>query len=354
MKTILLVDDDNQVRTMFGLALRRNGYHVLEAVSGTDGLAMARQHLPDLILTDIHMPGGDGATLLHDIRHDPELRSKQVVLMTGRPDLVTPRKGMEEGADDFLVKPIGLDGLLSCIKARFSRASISWRVEDETVAKIRSLVPSNLPHEFFTPLTGIIGLMDILRSEDSGLSPAEISDIHNDIHYSALRLHRTLRNYLLILDLEGASTEPAPPLSADDVEKSIQSGIKEALPLNERQKDLIIQVNAISLSIKPGDLSRMVEELVDNACKFSRQGTPVEVDLNADGVLTVADKGRGMTADEIKKIGAFQQFDRKKQEQQGLGLGLILAQKLAALSHAKFSITSQPGVGTQVKIMFAR
>ncbi len=194
MKTILLVDDDVQLRTMFSLALRREGYHVLEAASGTDALLLARQHLPDLILSDIHMPGGDGSTLLHDIRRDPELRVKQVVLMTGRVDLVTPRKGMEEGADDFLVKPINLDALLGSIKARFSRASISWRVEDQTVAKLRSLLPSNLPHEFFTPLTGIIGLMDILRSGDSNFSPAELSDIYNDIHLSSLRLHRTIRN----------------------------------------------------------------------------------------------------------------------------------------------------------------
>src|SRR5476651_1915714 len=129
MKTILLVDDDQQVRAMFGLALRRYGYHVIEAGSGVTGLQMARQHLPDLILSDIHMPGGDGSTLLRDIRHDPELKSKQVVLMTGRPELVTARKGMEEGADDFLVKPINLASLLNCVKARFSRASISWRVE---------------------------------------------------------------------------------------------------------------------------------------------------------------------------------------------------------------------------------
>src|SRR5476649_2994259 len=163
MKTILLVDDDQQLRTMFGMALRINGYHVIEADSGVAGLEMARKHLPDLILSDINMPGGDGSTLLRDIRRDPELRSKQVVLMTGRPDLVTPRKGMEEGADDFLVKPVGLKALLSCVEARFSRASISWRVEDEMLAKLRSLVPANLPHEFFTPLAGIIGLMEILR-----------------------------------------------------------------------------------------------------------------------------------------------------------------------------------------------
>jgi len=118
MKTVLLVDDDPQVREVFGLVLRRNGYHVVEAHSGFSGIEMARQHSPDLILSDILMPDGDGATLLRNIRRDPELESTQVVLMTGSPDLVSPRKEMEEWPDDFLLKPVGLQTLLSCVQAR--------------------------------------------------------------------------------------------------------------------------------------------------------------------------------------------------------------------------------------------
>jgi two-component system sensor histidine kinase/response regulator len=353
MKTILLVDDDQQVRTMFGLALRRSGYHVIEADSGLAGLAMARQHLPDLILSDINMPGGDGSTLLRDIRRDPELRSRQVVLMTGRPDLVTPRKGMEEGADDFLVKPVSLEALLSCVEARFSRASISWRVEDQMLAQLRSSVPSNLPHECFTPLAGIIGLMEILRADFPGLAPEEVQDIHNDVYQSALRLHRTLRNYLLILDLQTASSESAPSiLTPREVEENILAGVNEALRLNQRREDVTVRAKACSILVKPGDLSRIVEELVDNACKFSRQGTPVKVELGDDGRLTITDEGRGLTSEEIDRIGAFQQFDRKKNEQQGLGLGLVLVQKLTALCQAEFSINSQPGKGTHARIAF--
>jgi len=355
LKTILLIDDDQQVRAMFGLALRKNGYHVIEADSGVAGLAMARQHLPDLILSDIHMPGGDGSTLLRDIRRDPELKSKQVVLITGRPDLVTPRKGMEEGADDFLVKPVNLKTLLSCVEARFSRASISWRVEDQMLAQLRSSVPPNLPHECFTPLAGIIGLMEILRDNFPTLTPAEVGDIHNDVYQSALRLNRTLRNYLLILDLQQtASPETAPPPLPPprEVEESIRAGVDEALRQNERREDVTVDVKACPISVNPEDLSRIVEELVDNACKFSRQGTPVKVDLGADGRLIVTDEGRGMTAEEINRIGAFQQFDRKKNEQQGLGLGLVLVQKLIAPCKAEFSIDSQPGQGTQVRIAF--
>jgi CheY-like chemotaxis protein len=79
---------------------------------------MARQHSPDLILSDILMPDGDGVTLLRNIRRDPELESTQVVLMTGSPDLVSPRKEMEEWPDDFLLKPVGLQTLLSCVQTR--------------------------------------------------------------------------------------------------------------------------------------------------------------------------------------------------------------------------------------------
>lgn len=353
MKTILLIDDDLHVRTMFGVALRRAGYRVIEADSGVTGLALARQHLPELILSDIHMPGGDGSSLLRDIRLDPELKAKQVVLMTGRPDLVTPRKGMEEGADDFLVKPVSLSALLSCIEARFKRVSINWRVEDGMLAQLRSSLPPQLPHEVFTPLAGIIGLMELLLGDDAGFRPDELKDIHQDVYQSALRLHRTMRNYLLILDLPGSATEEATPLSPEQVKESIQGGITEALRMNgKRTDDLSIQVNPVSIAIKPQDLVRIVEELVDNAFKFSRQGTPVAVAMGSDGALVVSDQGRGLTAEEIAHIGAFKQFERKKNEQQGLGLGLVLVQKLAAVCQAKFNVTSQPGASTEARIEF--
>jgi CheY-like chemotaxis protein len=122
MKTILLVDDDPPVRTLYGLVLRRNGYHVIEANSVGAALNLARKHLPDLILSDIVIPGRDGVSLLRQIRRDPELMCRQFVLMTGSSDLFTSHEGIE-GADDFLVKPFSLQVLLNCIEARFSSAN---------------------------------------------------------------------------------------------------------------------------------------------------------------------------------------------------------------------------------------
>jgi DNA-binding response OmpR family regulator len=134
MKTILLVDDDQPLRAVLGLALRRDGYRVFEADSGVAGLEMARRHLPDLILTDIDMPGGDGASLLRDVRRDSELKSIQVVLMTGTAELLLPSQGIEDEADDSLVKPISLQELLGCVKAQFDRDPLHQPAEDRLVA----------------------------------------------------------------------------------------------------------------------------------------------------------------------------------------------------------------------------
>jgi signal transduction histidine kinase len=68
--------------------------------------------------------------------------------------------------------------------------------------------------------------------------------------------------------------------------------------------------------------------------------------------MTVTDQGKGLRPEEISQIGAFQQFNRENYQQQGLGLGLVLVQKLTAQCKAPFSITSQPGKGTQVQIQF--
>jgi FixJ family two-component response regulator len=75
----------------------------------------------------------DGGWKAHEVV-DPVLKSRQVVLMTGRSDLLTPRKGMEEEADDFLEKPFSLQALLSCLKARFSRDSLNWLREEQVAA----------------------------------------------------------------------------------------------------------------------------------------------------------------------------------------------------------------------------
>jgi two-component system, sensor histidine kinase and response regulator len=99
--------------------------------------------------------------------------------------------------------------------------------------------------------------------------------------------------------------------------------------------------------------SKVVNELVQNAFKFSGAGSPVQVRLaeTFNGVeLSVTDQGRGFSTEQIRRIGAYVQFDRKMQDQQGLGLGLIIAKRLAELHGGTLAIEARKESGTTVTI----
>lgn len=116
MKTILVIDDDESILSIFCLVLKHHGFRILQATSAAAGLELARQQQPDLILTDMTMPGEDGQALLHHIRQDPHLANRPVVLMTGDADFVLPPSGEEAGADGLLIKPVSMEALLHCVR----------------------------------------------------------------------------------------------------------------------------------------------------------------------------------------------------------------------------------------------
>jgi len=355
MHTLLVVDDDEAILGTYGPALRHAGYSVYTATSGAEGLELAHRHLPDLILCDINMPGMDGRNVLQTLREDPTLAVKQIVLMTGNSHSITPRSGMELGADDFLVKPIEFQDLLSCVAARLQRAQLHWRVGDRVLGELRASLRSTLPHEFFTPLAGILGLVEVLQGEWNRLRSDEISELLNEIDNSGWRLHRTLKNYLLILELQGqlkVEKVVESVLSPAEVKAAISVGLDNVNKRGDRRSDLHQSIEDCSVQGDAADISVIVEELVENACSFSQPGTPVQLNFSADGVLSVSDQGRGMTAEQIQQIGAFRQFDRKNFEQQGLGLGLIIVQQLAARCGARLFLESQPGRGTTARVAF--
>jgi signal transduction histidine kinase len=101
-------------------------------------------------------------------------------------------------------------------------------------------------------------------------------------------------------------------------------------------------------------LKKAVAEIVDNAFKFSQPGTAVRVSAaeraGTHYVVTVHDDGRGMTADQIQQVGAYMQFNRHFYEQQGSGLGLIIACRLTELHSGSLEIASTSGAGTTVTL----
>lgn len=354
LKTVLLIDDDVRLRPVLVEGLEASGYRTLSAPNTALGAELARTHLPDVIVCDIDMPGQDGKGFLKQLRLDPELADRQFVLMTGDPSFANPRAGMELGADDFLLKPFTLGDLTRAVAARLKRAELSRHLESRIIEQLLGSLHSTLPHEFFTPLAGVFGLTEMLEEELDDLSKEEIREILHDILTSARRLHRTLKNYLHIIELDSPSRAVTPePLGAESVLQAALAGIASAAKRHQRAADVVSELVAARLRTSPTEFTALVEELVDNALSFSRKESPVKVRLQPDGQwlrLTITDEGRGMTPKQLQQLGLFQQHDRKKFEQQGLGLGLALARRIVHRLGGELRFDSEPAKGTTVHI----
>jgi signal transduction histidine kinase len=116
-----------------------------------------------------------------------------------------------------------------------------------------------------------------------------------------------------------------------------------------RSADTSLEASTVPLAIDPEFLLKIVEEIIENAFKFSKPGTPIAVtgeEVNHQYCITVVNLGREITPEQIQHIGAFMQFDRNQQEQQGTGLGLIIVKRLVELHGGQFQIESQAGKTT--------
>ncbi|HTL67789.1 MAG TPA: hybrid sensor histidine kinase/response regulator [Lacunisphaera sp.] len=353
LKTVLLIDDDVRLRPVLVEGLEAHGYQVLGASDTVQGGELARAYLPDVIVCDIDMPGVDGKGYLKQLRLDPELADRQFILMTGDPAYANPRAGMELGADDFLLKPFSIGDLTRAVAARLKRAEVSRHLENRVIEQLRASLHATLPHEFFTPLAGVFGLTEMLEEELGELDQDEVRAILRDILTSARRLHRTLRNYLHIIQLDAPGRPAVPWLEAQQVAEAFQAGVKAAADRHGRAADVKVELAPMRLRCGPTEFTALVEELTDNAVAFSRKESPVTVRLRAEGTnarLTVQDAGRGMTPKQIQQLGLFQQHDRKKFEQQGLGLGLALSRRIVQRLGGQLRIESEPGHGTMVEV----
>jgi signal transduction histidine kinase len=354
LKTILIIDDDAHFSATLALGLETHGYRALCAADGATGWKYAHAHLPDLILCDIEMPDKDGRRLLQEMRADPELAPRQFVLMTGKASYANARAAMDLGADDFLLKPFALTELIRCVAARLGRAELSRRIDDREAEKLQESLQTNLPRKFFTPLATIIGLSEVIEKGLDDLNRGEIRQDLQDIRQAGRRLHRGLRNYLLILELERQrSARPGVLLDAEGVREALAAGISASALRHKREVESSLDLAGVSVRMNPVDLSIVVDELVDNALKFSRFSTPVRVRAWRDGSVlrvTVTDAGRGLAAHELVQIEALSDPTRKASRQMGLGLGLMLVHRLVRHGGGKFKLESEAGQGTICQI----
>lgn len=355
MKKILVIEDEQFVRENIVEILEASGYSVVSAPNGAIGAGLAGEHLPDIILCDVMMPELDGHGVLKALRKNAATANIPFIFLTARADTSDLRHGMNLGADDYITKPFRVSELLKAVEMRLAKQDTVRNSAEEKLRLLRANISLSLPHEFLTPLSGILGFSELLLSSYDALSREEILEMLEQLNTSARRIHHLVQNFLLYAKLVSVASERSKiHIENYDAVASPRSIIEEVIyskaQHEERTEDITITVSKdVPLAMSSVYFTKIIEEIIDNALKYSLKGTPITVSTTQDDriyTVEMTNLGRTMTSEQIAAIGAYTQFDRQVYEQQGSGLGLSITLKLLELHDGHFVIKSENGKTT--------
>jgi len=352
VEKILIIEDDLPIRESVAEYLEQEGYKCILAKDGEDGISLANLDMPNLILCDIKMPGINGHQVLQALRENPQTSNIPFIFLSALVDKKHLREGMLLGADDYITKPFRPEELLAAVKVRLDK----YKSVKKKMDVLKESISYSLPHELKTPLVSILGYAEILIDKFKENDDAEALEFSQAIFDSGVRLNRLIHQFLIYEKLSLISDNPEAiedrniVIVTPDIIKGIANS---AAGKYNRASDLIMNLNEGSVRVPMNYVSVLIEELVDNALKFSTVGSKVliESEITDNGyALSFFDEGRGMTEEQIMNIGAYQQFERNKYEQPGVGLGLAITKKIVELYKGNMQIISEAGKGTKVKV----
>jgi signal transduction histidine kinase len=373
---LLVVDDEESLRITTAAILEAEGYEVATAASGDEAVALLERSEYDLVLTDLHMEGGDGLSVLAEIRRRAPLTIS--VVLTGFASVESAIAALQQGAYDYLIKPCDIDEMKHTIRrgvehrrlmlaeqearANLERLNreLEHRVEERTAELMRlndDLAEANrvkdtflatLSHELRTPLTPIIGWIRLLRGEN--LASPLAAQALDTIERNAQLQSRLIDD---LLDISRIATgklsfEPVPA----DLNETVASAIETVrVSAAARGIDLDVSFSPATLMVmcEPVRIQQIVWNLLSNAIKFSEPPGSVKVSTagtQRDARVVVEDSGVGIDPEFLPYV-----FDRFRQQDGsttrrhgGLGLGLAIVSALTKLHGGRVEAESE-GIG---------
>lgn len=346
---LLFIDDEDIVLKSCRRIFAGGGYEIDTAASGEQGLAMALAANYDVVVTDLKMPGMNGIEVLKTLRKErPEM---VVVVFTGYANVETAREALKNGAFDYIPKPFTPDEITDVIQNALQARKAGG------TAKMLDLM-AVVSHELKSPLATVQTTAETLyRGYFGQLAPEQMKIVETILRNCAY-LEDVIRSYVDLskMELDGlAAFEREIRLGADVV--------REVLEDPEAKGDLKGMAVVAEIADDPalrGDpelLKIVVRNLVNNAIKYGKEGTPVKVRLESRGgeaVLSVFNEGVGISPEDIEKR-LFKRFERLKQKGtegvKGSGLGLYICKTIVEKHKGRIWAESEPG--SWVKFSFA-
>lgn len=373
---LLIVDDEESLRITTAAILEKEGYAVDTASSGDEAIALLEQTDYDLVLTDLHMEGGDGLSVLNQIRRQSPLTIS--VVLTGFASVESAIAALQEGAYDYLVKPCDIDSMKHTIrrgvehrrlmlaeqKARTDLEQLNLDLERRIAERTAELTRLNaelaeanrakdvflatLSHELRTPLTPVVGWIKLLRS--GNLDEKSVAQALDAIERNAWLQSKLIDD---LLDTSRIATgklhfEPK-PTDLNAVVKAAIDTVRASAAARSIELSLCLCPSTLVVMGEPVRLQQIAWNLISNAIKFTEPGGKVIVKTENKGSqarLIVTDTGVGIAPEFLPHV-----FDRFKQADGstsrrygGLGLGLAIADALAKM-HAGHIVAESAGVG---------
>jgi len=342
-KTILVVDDEPAIRLGLAATLKRQGYSVITAEDGNDGILKATQTLPDLILSDVMMPNMNGFELRRQLGTVASLASIPFIFLTARSASEDRVLGMREGADDYVTKPFVIDELLARVEAVLRRVhterehgrQLGKQDAEADIEKLRREILQNFRHEIRTPLGNIMMSLEMAINHKF-----ETQEEQNEFIRIALtsvdRMEALVSDIILLSDLDQDQI--------NTIRQSIHPEHHIIVPAQKRLQrydhkgiNFVQEIQAAEPIFAPRkEFTQVMVNLADNAFKFSPQGGKVTLRVKSTGnggaMIEWEDEGPGIPINLHEKV--FERFYQVSQgdnrEHQGLGVGLTTARAIFA------------------------
>jgi signal transduction histidine kinase len=373
---VLIVDDEENLRITTAAILEQDGYEVETAASGNEAIALLEDAEFDLILTDLHMAGGDGLSVLTEIKRRAPLTIS--VVLTGFASVESAIAALQKGAYDFLVKPCDIEEMKHTVRrgiehrrlmlaeqqARTNLENLNRelerRVEERTAEltqlneelaaanRAKDIFLATLSHELRTPLTPVLGWINLLKT--GNLDEKGVAQALETIERNALLQSRLIDD---LLDISRIATgklrfEPQPIDLNKIVEAAVET-VNASAAMRKVSLQLALSDEPPTVMGEPERLQQIVLNLLSNAVKFTESGGRVSLHTEVDGQevrLRVEDTGVGIAPDFLPHVfDRFRQADGSTTRRYGgLGLGLAIVDALAKV-HGGRVIAESEGIG---------
>jgi signal transduction histidine kinase len=331
---VLLADDNADMREYIRRILATR-YEVEAVPDGCAALAAVRASLPDLVLTDVMMPGLDGFGLLRALRDDQRTTTLPIILLSARAGEESRVEGLDMGADDYLIKPFNAVELLARVGTHLQMARTRRQAEAALAEanQRKDEFLAMLGHELRNPLSPILTAVHLMRLRGGEVFAKERAVIERQVEH----LVRLIDDLLDVSRITRGKVE----LKKRPVEVSsvVARSIETVRPLLERgMHRLTISVPGTGLIIE-ADEHRLVQvftNLLTNAVKYSERETRIDLTAQRDQdsvEIRVRDQGIGIEPELLPRV--FELFTQGKKtidrSQGGLGLGLPIVRSLVEL-----------------------